>query len=98
MSMGSDDIASMINARFNDMATRFDDTNERIESVQHSLDGLESKEHAASEIQHLTYRITLVEDSIEKSKSTMWRTASTISSIIAFVVTTVISLMNNNLF
>lgn len=82
----SDDLMTMISARF-------DDTNARIDSIQRSLNGLESKEHAASEIQYLTYRISSMEDNLAKLKSTLWRTVCVVSTIVAFVVTTVVSII-----
>lgn len=82
----SDDLMAMISARF-------DDTNARIDTLQKSLDGLESKEHAASEIQYLTYRITAMETNLNKLKSTLWRTVCTVSSVVAFIVTVAVSLI-----
>ncbi len=82
----SDDLMAMISARF-------DDTNARIDMLQKSLDGLESKEHAASEIEYLTYRIKAMEDTFDKTKKSIWRTVSAISGFVAFLVTTILAVI-----
>lgn len=75
------------------MGARFDDTNARIDSLQKTLDGLESKEHASSEIHHLEYRIQSAENTFEKTKRSIWRTVSAISGFVAFLVTTLLTVI-----
>lgn len=75
------------------MGARFDDTNARIDSLQKTLDGLESKEHASSEVNHLEYRIQTIETTFEKTKRSIWRTVSAISGFVAFLVTTLLTVI-----
>lgn len=86
MSAENSDLSSIINARF-------DDTNKRIENIQNSLNGLENKDHAASETAYLTYRISTVENEVTKTKATIWRTVCTVSGVVAFIVTLAVSII-----
>lgn len=75
------------------MGARFDDTNARIDSLQQTLDGLESKEHASSEINHIEYRIQSIENTIEQNRKSMRRTVSALSGFVAFLVTTILTII-----
>lgn len=79
---------------------RFDDLKEtmttRFDELQRSLVTLESKEHHTAEINHLDYRVTDLEDKLERYhkeeedalanfKAFIWKAVSLSSSMVAFV-------------
>lgn len=87
------DSEDRINDLQNMISYRFDDTNSRIQTIQNTLSGLETKDHAASELSHVNYRINDIKEQIDDSKeeldafrSQIYRTVTLITSILSIVV------------
>ncbi len=91
-------------ARFQDLKevinTRFDDMNSRLVTISKQLDNYESKDHAASEINHLVFRCNDLEeklqdseDELTKFKDSLYRKAALLATILSSIVSIVFGVL-----
>ncbi|QHJ77917.1 MAG: hypothetical protein [Caudoviricetes sp.] len=91
-------------ARFQDLKevinTRFDDMNSRLVTISKQLDNYESKDHAASEINHLVFRcddleqkLQDAEDDLEKFKDSLYRKAALLATVLSSVVSIIFGIL-----
>lgn len=91
-------------ARFQDLKevinTRFDDMNSRLVTISKQLDNYETKDHAASEINHLVFRcndleqkLQDAENELDKFKDSLYRKATLLATVLSSVVSIIFGIL-----
>ena len=91
-------------ARFQDLKevinNRFDDMNSRLATISKQLDNYETKDHAASEISHLSFRcndleqkLQDAEDELTKFREGIYRKAALLTTVLSSVVSLVFGIL-----
>ncbi len=99
-----DDKDTVSDARFSDLkdmiSMRFDDTNARLLAISQQLDSYETKEHARSELSHLSYRCDMLEQDLKEAqeqlktyKESVYRRATMLTTILSSVVSIIFGVL-----